>query len=281
MLQAQAQDLEGSSQLSERQANRKFSSTKGQGLKGTFQLSERQPRSFKGPGTGPAKSSSLGANGLQLIHAEGQTVLRNRQSLPFDGQSRPYQDTSDRYSHAHFGKPEHQQLQQSIGHRHRAATTAPSLNSALPTQADPAEQTLHSMGGLTNMQIGPQKVAKPANSQRSVNQQPSQPHQQQSALVLMSQAGKQSWLSGDGVGSELVSMGMTPLAGDEGGPEQHASAPCGDNRELSQRQPGRHVLSHMRGISPQRRQLLLQARVALFDSDSSSDEEGCPVQKVS
>ena len=291
VLQAQADELEGSSQPSERQPNRHLGFANGQALTGTFQPSERQlhrqPRSFEGQGQGPAQSSSQGTNGVQLIRAERQTVLRNRQLLPFHGQSRPYQDSSDRYSHAsnkYAGVSNYQQ-QQSIGYRHGAATTALSSKSALPIQADPPEQTPYSVQGLTNIQSRAQRDAKPANSQRSVSHKLSQPHEEHSALALMCQAPREHrWQSDSRVNSEDVLMGITPLAGDEGGPQQHASAPSGDGRGLNQQQPKRHVLSymsHMRGISPQRRQLLLQARVALFESDSSSDEEDCSVQEVS
>ena len=118
------------------------------------------------------------------------------------------------------------------------------------------------------------------HSQPSVNQQLSRNNGMHSALTLKSQAHEQRCPSGNGV--QPASMGMLPLAGDERGPKQHTSDPRNHGGELRQPQMTQQKLSRMRGVSPHRRQLLLQARLALFDSDSSSsDEEDGSVQKVS
>ena len=254
----------------------------GEGQKGTFQLSERQlnrqASAVNGQINEPAQDSSPGANGLHWLQAEGHTFLRN-------GQSRPYKGSCDKHSHAsnqHFSQSEHRQLQQSMRGKHRAATTALAANSALPSQAKLSELTAYTSGGLVKMQKKAQTDARPARSQRSVNQRLSQHDEEDSASTLETQTHEQRWQHGFGVNFQHASMGMTSLAGDVSGPKQNPSVARGHDEELKQPQLTRQVLSHMRGISPQRRQLLLQSRFALLDSDSSSsDEEDACVQEVS
>lgn len=282
LLQAQAPGLKGTSQLPERQANRQSGSMQGEGRTGTFQLPDkqlnRQTSATKRQTNGPAPGSSPAANGLHWLQAEGQIFLH-------DEQSRCHKGGCDRHSHAsnqHFSQPEHRHLLQSIGDRRRAATTALAANSALPSEVKMSELTAYMSGGLVNTQKRAQTEAKPARSQRSVNQRLSQHDEEDSASTLESQAREQRWQHGYKVDFQPASMGMTPLAGDKGGPMQHSGVACRDDGELKQPQLTRQVLSHMRVVSPQRRQLLLQARFALFDSDSSSsDEEDGSVQEVS
>ena len=277
LLQAQAQGLKGTLQPSERLLDRLCRSTKGQG---TSQLSQRQPNretsSTKGQIYRPAQGSSPGPNGLHLLQAEGQTFLH-------DGQSTSYKGSSGRYSHGSSqlcSQSENQQPRQSTGGRCRAATTAPAADSALPSQANLTEPSAYTSGGLVYIQKRAQTDAEPASSQRSVNQQLSHHVEEHSAVILERQAHKQEGSSGDAVGQ--ASMEMTSLAGNGSGRKQHTKGPAGVKGELKQPQLTRKVLSQMRGLSPQRRQLLLQARLALFDSDSSSsDEEDSSVQEVS
>ena len=269
MLQAQALGLKGSSHPSERQLDRLNSAPKGQG---TSQLSKRQPNreigSTKRQIHGPVHGNSPRPDRLHSTQADGQTFL-------CEGQSRSYAGRSDRHNHAnnrHFCQSEYQQLQQSTRGRLETALAA---DSALPSQSNLSELTAHASGGLVNVQ----EVA-PTYSQPSVNQQLSYHDEGHSAVTLASQAHQQRWPSGNVVGP--TSMGMTPLSWDDRGPKQHSSDPHKSGGEQRQVQLTRQVLSHMRGISPQRRQLLLQARLALFDSDSSSsDEEDGSLQEVS
>ena len=277
LLQAQAQGLQGTPQPSERQLDRLCRSTKGQS---TLQLSERQPNRETSSATGqthrPAQGRPPGPNGLHLLQAEGQTFLG-------DGQTRSYNGSFGRDSHAsnqHCSQSEHQQLQRPIGGRLRAVVTALPANSALPSQANLTEATASTSWGLVNIQKRAQTDSKPARSQRSVNQQLSQYVEEHSALILESQAHEQGGPSGNA--ERLASMEMTVLAKDERGSKQHTMGPARVEGEPRQPQLTRQVLSHTRGLSPQRRQLLLQARLALFDSDSSSsDEEDGSVQEVS
>ena len=263
VLQFQAQGLTGISQLPERQLYRQPSSSKEQNHGPLFPVK-------------PVHSSTHGADGHSM-HAKGRTVQP-------DGLPRPYKGNSDRPSHASNGfsnsQSEHQQLKQQSGRKHRALTSALLANPAWSAQANSTELTCAS-GSSANLQKASQPTAGPAYSQRSINQQPNQ-HDEQSLLKTVSSNCEQGWQSSrSGADSQSASLGMTPQAGIQQDARQHSSDPGRDGVEPSQ-QRRRHVLSHMRGISPQRRQLLLQSRVALFDSDSSSsDEEDCSMQKVS
>lgn len=300
LLQSQAPDQKGKSQQPERQLSRQAKSAERQTCRPMLPVKS-------------AHSSSQEAKG-QFMHAGGHMPQHDSQSRPcraapdrqhltsmhnisrdprlshassqqvshpaghvvqLEGQARLHTGHYDRHRSAispHFSQSE-QELQRS-GHRHQA-----DAQSALSESSRMSKLT-HPSGSSAHRQKGAQPDAKPAHSQQSVNQQLTQ-HDGQSALNLASPSKPGQYSDSFGVDSEHAPVGMTSLAGDQHDPQQRMSD-ARDDGELTQ-QPRRRGLSHMRGLSPQRRQLVLQSRLALFDSDSSSssDEEERSVPEVS
>ena len=277
-----------SSQLSGRHRDRRF-----QGF-------DKQPSRQPVPSQ-PDQGSLKPVDG-QLVCADGQVGLA-------DGQAKACTGKYDRHwgpCNPGYGMSK-QQLQQAV-HRSRdhsnpfPSRTDASFDADSPQQTQPG-YTQHSKQSRSH---GPatgheqsRSVTKSAHNRLSVFAQQSQHSPSAGAdeqlnlqhSLSIQQEGPQGFATSihrghawqaaaDPEVAEQVPQGLHALPGDSLSPQQRPGDSSRDAEDSKQKM-WRHAASHMRGISPQRRQLLLQSKFALFDSDSSSsDDDSWSAQKV-
>ena len=197
---------------------------------------------------------------------EGQLVCASGQEGPADGQAK---SSAGKYArHSGPRDQEHgvlKQQQQHGGHKGRYFSQVLPSSPGYAVNADSPQETQAVCGQRIRQlrSLNPDRQYKAARGSATAKQD------------------RHAWQAEAGVERvELVSKGVESLPGYGLSLKQHPQE-SGRDAADSDLKVWRHAASHMRGISPQRRQLLLQSKFALFDSDSSSsDEDSWSVQKV-